>query len=56
MSRDQVMRGNKMITKEKCFDLFSNSLNLLFKEMYRDQFGEFACEYWGLKGHSARFI
>ena len=21
-----------------------------FKEMFRDQFGEFACGYWGLKG------
>ena len=39
-----------MITKEKFFDLFSNSLNSFFKEMYRDQFGEFACGYLGLKG------
>ena len=36
--------------KRKCFDLISNSLNTFFKEMYRDQFGEFICGYWGLKG------
>ena len=30
----------------KCLDLLSNSLNLFFKEMYRDQFGEFAGGYW----------
>ena len=36
--------------KRKCFDLLSNCLNSFFKEMYRDQFGEFACGYWGLKG------
>ena len=34
----------------KCFDLLSNSLNSFFKEMFRDQFGEFVCGYWGLKG------
>ena len=39
-----------MITKGKCFDLLSNSLNSLCKEMYRDQFGELVCGYWGLKG------
>ena len=27
-----------------------NSLNSFFKEMYRDQFGEFVCGYWDLKG------
>ena len=48
---DKFMRTNKMITKEKkCFDLLSNSLNLFLKEMCRDQFGEFAHGYWGLKG------
>ena len=26
------------------------ALNSFFKEMYGDQFGEFVCEYWGLKG------
>ena len=44
------MRINKMINTEKSLDLLSNSLNTLFKEMYRDQFGEFVCGYWGLKG------
>ena len=34
----------------KYFDLLSNSLNSLFKEMYRDQFREFVCGYWDLKG------
>ena len=28
----------------------SNSLNTLFKEMKRDQLGEFVCGYWGSKG------
>ena len=51
LSIDKFMRTNKMITKEKkCFDLSSNSLNLFLKEMYGDQFGEFAHGYWGLKG------
>ena len=36
--------------KRKCLDLLSNSLNPSMKEMYRDQFGEFVCGYWGLKG------
>ena len=40
--------------KRKCFDLSSNSLNLLFNKMYRDQFGEFVCGYWDLKGKEAR--
>ena len=31
-------------------DLLPKSLNLFFKEMYGDQFGEFVCGYWGLKG------
>ena len=39
-----------MITKEKCLDLLSNSLNTFFIEMYGDQFEEFVCGYWGLKG------
>ena len=34
----------------KSFDQQSNSLNLFFKEMYKDQFGEFVFGYWGLKG------
>ena len=41
----------KWSPKRKCFDLLSNSLNLSFKEMYRDQFGEFVFGYWGLKGY-----
>ena len=44
------MRINKMITKRKIFDLLPNSLNQFFKEMYGDQFGEFVCGYWDLKG------
>ena len=40
-----------MITKEKMVGRLSNSLYLfLIMEMYRDQFGEFVCGYWGLKG------
>ena len=35
-----VVRIDKMITKIKCFDLLSNSLNSFFMEKYRDQFGE----------------
>ena len=31
-------------------DLLPKSLNLFFKEMYGDQFGEFVCGYWDLKG------
>ena len=27
--------------------LLSNSLNQFFKEMYKYQFGEFVCGYWG---------
>ena len=43
------MRINKLITYEKMPYLLSNSLNPSMKEMYRDQFGEFVCGYWGLK-------
>ena len=38
-----------MITKGKCFDLYSKSPTLFFKEVYGDQSGEFVCGYWGLK-------
>ena len=31
------MRINKMITMRKIFDLLSNSLNQVFKEIHRDQ-------------------
>ena len=50
LSWAKSMRINKMITKRKIFDLLSNSLNSFMKEMYGDQFGEFVCGYWGLKG------
>ena len=46
-----------MITKGKCFDLLLNSLNLFFNEMYSDQSGEIACEFfWVLKGQNISFI
>ena len=35
--------------KSKCFDLLLNSPNWFLKETYGNQFGEFVCEYWGLK-------
>ena len=41
-----------MITQEKILwsfiKIYFSELNF-FKEMYGDQFGEFVCEYWGLK-------
>ena len=40
----------KWSLKRKWFDLLSNSLNFPFKEIYRDQFGELVCGFWGLKG------
>ena len=43
--REKVTRNKQMNNKGKCFGLLSNSLNLLFKEIYRDQSGEFACGY-----------
>ena len=49
LSRD-VMRIDKMITKEKMPSSFINFSQLIRKEMYGDQFGEFVCGYWGLKG------
>ena len=50
LSTDKAMRINQMITKRKISNLLSISPNLFLKEMYRDQFGEFVCRYWGLKG------
>ena len=51
------MRNDNMITKGKCFDLLLNSLNLFFNEMYRDQSGEIACEFfWVLKGQNISSI
>ena len=40
----------KKSPKGKCFDLLPNSLNVFNMKMYKDQFGEFVCGYWGLKG------
>ena len=37
--------------KRNCLGLLSNSLNLFFMEMYGDQFGEFVCGDWDLKGY-----
>ena len=39
-----------MITQKKNALIFYQNLNSFFKEMYRDQFGEFVHVYWGLKG------
>ena len=51
------MRNDNMITKGKCFDLLLNSLNLFFNEMYSDQSGEIACEFfWVLKGQNISSI
>ena len=44
-----------MITKGKCFDLLSNPLNSLCKEMYRDQFGELVCGYGALRVNLVMF-
>ena len=49
LSRGKLWEFIKWSHKRKCLDLLSNSLNSFFKEMYRDQFGEFVCGYWGLK-------
>ena len=43
--REKVTRNKQMNNKGKCFGLLSNSLNLLFKEIYRDQSGEFVRGY-----------
>ena len=45
----------KWSPKRKYFDLLSNSLNLFFKEMYRDQFGELGCGYKGLRHLKCKF-
>ena len=37
---------NKMITKEKRFDLLWNCLNYFLTKMYGDQSGEFVGGYW----------
>ena len=38
----------KWLPKRKCLDLWTNSLNSFFNEMYGDQFGKFVCGYWDL--------
>ena len=52
LSRVKLGELIKWSPKRKRLDLLSNSLNYFFKfkEMYGDQFGEFVCGYWGLKG------
>ena len=50
LSRDKLWQLIKWSHERRCLDLLSNSLNSFFKEMYRDQFGEFVCGHWGLKG------
>ena len=47
---ERLWEFKKLPPNEKCFDLLSNSLDSYLKEIYRDQFGEFVCGYWGLKG------
>ena len=42
----KVERVYEIITKRKCFDLLTNSLNQFFKEMYEDQ-----CEELIVFGH-----
>ena len=49
LSRDKVMRINKMITKGKMPWSFIKFSQVLIKKIYGDQFGEFVCGYWGLK-------
>ena len=50
LSREMVMRINQMTTKEKMRRSFIKLSQLIFKEMYEYQCGEFVCGYWGLKG------
>ena len=44
------MRVNKNDHLRENALIFYQILNTFFKEIYRDQFGEFGCGYWGLKG------
>ena len=50
LKRDKLWESIKWSPKRKYFDLWTNSLNYFFKEMYGHQFGEFVRGYWGLKG------
>ena len=47
LSREKIMRTNKMTPKENCFDLLTNPPNLYCRNMYGDLSGEFVCGYWG---------
>ena len=44
------MKIYKLITEGKILWPLSNAFNLFFKEIYGNQFGEFASRYLGLKG------
>ena len=44
------MRINKMITKGKMLRSFIKFSQVILKKIYGDQFGEFVCGYWDLKG------
>ena len=48
LSKERLWELIKWSPKRKFFDRLSNSLNSFFKEIYRDQFGELVCWYWGL--------
>ena len=50
LSREIVTRINQMITKEKMLRSVIKPSQLISKEMYEYQCGEFVCGYWGLKG------
>ena len=50
LSRDKVMRINKMITKGKMPWSFIKFSQVILKGNVGDQFGEFVCGHWGLKG------
>ena len=39
-----------MITEEKMLWSFIKLSQLISQEMYKYQFGEFVCGYWGLRG------
>ena len=50
LSKDKVMRINKMINKRNMPWSFIKFSQVVLKKIYGDQFGEFVCGYWGLKG------
>ena len=51
LSREMVTRVNQIITKEKMVWSFIKLSQLISKEVYEYQCGEFVCGYWGLKGY-----